>query len=314
MKNFENMDFNNRKERMNSPTSREVLKLLGLEEHELYSNSMKEFLYMYPDLRSLEKEIQENRFNHFEEKRIEKIKMAVEKRQELLSQKSSSKSKENSTHLSIGQTAIKDEQKRLERIKNKQIWELQTMIDFEFAMEETKRRNEEKMRLQKEKEEKMKQEKIQKSLEISKRRNMKEMLKEQRLKQEAELENKKLKEKEVEEERKREEETQRKELELKENRKRILEQQKREEQFRKQIEEIFENQQKELDQKQKILIEKEDKRRKNLEEQRQLKILRILKNSEKNKGRINQTLQNNESKLQQQREVSNYTKNFKCIV
>jgi hypothetical protein len=305
------MDFNNRKERLNSPTSREVLKLLGLEESELYSRSMKEFLYMHPDVRGMEKEIQENRYKHFEEKRSEKIKMAVEKRQELISQISSPKSKENSTHFSIGSTAIKDEQKRFERIKNKQIWELQTMIDFEFAMEETKRKNEEKMKLQREKEEKLKQEKIQKSQELSKKRQMKEMLKEQKLKQEAQEEMKKLKIIEEEEQRKRQEETKRKELENRENRKRILEQQKKEEEFRKQIEQIFENQQKELDHKQKILLEKEEKRKKNLEEQRQSKLLRVINNSEKNKGRINQTLQNNEHKLQQQREVSSININYK---
>lgn len=39
---------------------------------------------MHPELKTLEKELQNSRFNHQEEKRLNKIQMAIDKRAELM--------------------------------------------------------------------------------------------------------------------------------------------------------------------------------------------------------------------------------------
>ena len=275
---------------------------------------------MHPEIKPLDKDLQNNRYTHNEEKRMDKIKMITEKRAELIkngfntkSQMSQGLPKEKSNVLdeshsliNPSSTAIKEEQKRLERLKNKQIWELQNMIDFEFMMEETRRKNEEKLKLQKEKEEKIKIEKLQRTEEISKKRQMKEIEREKRLKEENEYQNKLMKEREEMEIKKRAEEMRRKENEEKEQRKKHTEQQKKDEEFRKQIEAIFESQQQELYLKQKEILDKEEVRKRNLEAAKQEKLLKAVKNSEKNKLKIDKTLNNNEEKLRKQREVRNF--------
>ncbi len=89
---------------------------------------------MHPEVKVLDKELQEGRYKHQEEKRIDRIKMAVEKRKEIMNESitKTSRSKnldESSSLINPSSTAIKEEQKRLERLKNKQIWELQAMIN-----------------------------------------------------------------------------------------------------------------------------------------------------------------------------------------
>ena len=284
--------------------------MLGIEDHKLYYKSYKEFMYMHPDLKTLEKELQDNRYKHNEEKRADRIKMATEKRAELIKNGSLGISKEKTktldeSHslLNPSSTAIREEQKRLERLKNKQIWELQNMIDFEFMMEETRRKNEEKLRLQREKEEKVKTEKLQKTAEISKKRLMKEMERDKRLKEENEEQSKRMKEREEQENKKRAEEMRRRETEEKEQHKRQIEAKKKEDEFRKQIESIFEGQQQELVMKQKELLEKEEIRKRNLEASRHEKLLKAMKNSEKSKFKIDKTLNKNEEKMRKHKEV-----------
>jgi trichohyalin len=270
---------------------------------------------MHPDLKLLDKELQDNRYKHQEDKRNNRISMAKERRAELIqnnfspnspTKKVNSKNLEGDsvTLLNPGSTAIREEQKRLERLKSKQIWELQNLIDFEFTMEETRRKNEEKLRYQKEKEEKLKMDKHKKAMELSHKREMKEKEREKKLKEESEEALKKQREFADLEAKKRAEEHKRKEIEDKEHRKNQIEQKKKDEEFRRGVEAIFDQQQKELKEKQRELDEKEEIRKKNLEMVRNEKLTKAIKNSEKNKLKITKTLANNDDKMREQKEVN----------
>jgi hypothetical protein len=50
----------------------------------LYKISFKEFLNNNPDIRVMEPDIQENRYQHYENKRNEKISKAIERRKEMI--------------------------------------------------------------------------------------------------------------------------------------------------------------------------------------------------------------------------------------
>lgn len=87
---------------------------------------------MHPELKTLDKQLLDNRYKHHEEKRLNKIKLVQEKRRDIINTKpidSQSKVLNSTLHdnsKSIGlidptSTAIRDEQKRLERLKNKQV-------------------------------------------------------------------------------------------------------------------------------------------------------------------------------------------------
>ncbi len=81
---MENLDYANKKERINSPRSLEALNLLGIEPQKLYYTTFKEFFENHPELKVLDKYLQEYRYQHHEEKRLNRIKMATEKRSELI--------------------------------------------------------------------------------------------------------------------------------------------------------------------------------------------------------------------------------------
>lgn len=83
-KTLENLDYANQKERINSPRSLEALNLLGIEPQKLYYMTFKDYLEKHPELKALEKHLQEFRYQHQEDKRLSRIKMATEKREQLI--------------------------------------------------------------------------------------------------------------------------------------------------------------------------------------------------------------------------------------
>jgi len=103
---------------------------------ELYFVSYKDFVKNNPNFVGIEKELREIRYEHFEEKRKDKIRIAKEERKVLLENPALSlESKMGSTikfntsiHAQESQlskredsTALKMEQDRLEKIKRKQV-------------------------------------------------------------------------------------------------------------------------------------------------------------------------------------------------
>lgn len=69
---------------MYSPRSLESLRSLGLDDKKLYKISFKEFLNINPDIRVMESDIQEKRYQHYENKRLDKIAKAIERRKEII--------------------------------------------------------------------------------------------------------------------------------------------------------------------------------------------------------------------------------------
>ena len=68
----------------NSPNSLEALATLGIEEERLYYLSFDEFLQIHPELKNVQRDLQERRYNHFEEKRKKFIDEAQKKRKEII--------------------------------------------------------------------------------------------------------------------------------------------------------------------------------------------------------------------------------------
>ena len=261
-----------------------VLEELGLEENKLYKISKKEYLTNHPELNQEKSEIVDKRYDHYEERRQEAIKQAREIRAKILKEEEDQKdgsnfnktSKYSSTGFKGNKTEgnneamqsgmIKKELEKLEMIKKQQLGEIKNLIDYEYALNETRKKNEQKEKEKNEKEEKMRKEK-----------QRQQKLKEIRLKEQEEERLAKLKKEEEEAirkyneiERKKMEEERQEELKQKaiqkERQKRQEEAKKASEEVRKKVEKFQEELQNKLKKQQEDLEEKELKRIKNMEE------------------------------------------------
>ena len=121
---------------------------LGIEEERLYYVSFDEFLQTHPELKNVQKDLQERRYNHFEEKRKKFLEEAQKKRKQIMENKKNNKKLLKSTSaayiLEQGSTMLKEEREKLKYLKNQQISELKNIIEYEFKLEEIKKKNEEK--------------------------------------------------------------------------------------------------------------------------------------------------------------------------
>merc|ERR1712151_208962 len=127
---LENTDFTNRNIRLNSPRSIEALRSLGYEPEKLYKISLREFLKNYPDVRNMHPEIQMKRYNHKEELKRTKIKEAIERRKDIIENPSKVYPKAKIFDSKFAKTKVDDE-KKLEKMKNKGLQQLQSLIDKE---------------------------------------------------------------------------------------------------------------------------------------------------------------------------------------
>ena len=186
-----NCDFNKKKSRLNSPHSLIACKLIGVTEEDLIFQTLDEYIKNNVECQYLEKELQEERYNHFEKNRKELIEQAKNQREFLI--KGEEESKKNNNNISntttnmynssgtIGNThnrtfkknssygtldtygesstAIKLERERLRRLREKEELNVKLQIDYECMREENRRKNLEKMRQKEEKEEKRRLEK-----------------------------------------------------------------------------------------------------------------------------------------------------------
>lgn len=62
----------------------EALKTLGFDVNKLYKMSLKEYINQNPDIRALGMDIQQRRYSHHEDKRLEKINRAIERRRQII--------------------------------------------------------------------------------------------------------------------------------------------------------------------------------------------------------------------------------------
>ena len=115
---LETVDFKNKKIRINSPKSKQALLSLGLSENELYEISMKEYIENHPELKKASSEVQEKRYNHYEQRRIKSINEAKEMRQQLYEEEQSSKenNKEKEDIKGTQEEIIKKELEKLEPV------------------------------------------------------------------------------------------------------------------------------------------------------------------------------------------------------
>ena len=92
---LENCDFNKKKMRINSPYSLMACELIGIEQEDLFFLSRDEYLKKNQDCQNLNKELQEERYNHFNSRRRKLIEDAKKKREELLEAKNHIKNRTN---------------------------------------------------------------------------------------------------------------------------------------------------------------------------------------------------------------------------
>ena len=187
--NLSNTDFNNKANRIQSPRSKIVLKLLGLEENKLYKLSKKEYLEQHKELKSQKVEYQDKMYDHYEKRRQDNIKLAIKKYKDVLKIENkstkSSKGFDNDDNLKENET-IQKELEQLELYKKHQLDEIKNMIDYEFKLNETRKKNEKRDKENKEKGEQKKLEKM--KLQKLKEKLIKEKEEEKREKQKKEEE------------------------------------------------------------------------------------------------------------------------------
>ena len=78
------MDFTNWKQRLNSPRSVEACRRIGVEPRELLYMDLQNFKNVNPEVRSLNRELQNLRFEHYEKLRLETIKVVAEERRKII--------------------------------------------------------------------------------------------------------------------------------------------------------------------------------------------------------------------------------------
>ena len=93
--NLEEVDFTNPEQKIKSPRSLNIISSLGLKPKDLYQISFQEFLNNNPDLKKLGKEIQNQRYQFYNQERENNINRCIEQRQELIKLTKKNKQKQN---------------------------------------------------------------------------------------------------------------------------------------------------------------------------------------------------------------------------
>ena len=187
---LENCDFSKKKTRLNSPHSLMACHLIGVTEEDLIYLTLEEYIKKNIECQYLEKELQEERYNHFEKNRKELIELVKNQREHLIKEEENKNDginfnttnnynsttignthtrtiKKNSSYGTLdtygeSSTAIKLERERLRKLKEKQELNVKLQIDYECMREENRRRNMEKMKKKEEKEKKKERKKKEK--------------------------------------------------------------------------------------------------------------------------------------------------------
>lgn len=118
---------------------------------------MKEYIDTHPELKKASTEVQEKRYNHYEQRRIKSINEAKEMRQQLYEDeqsKAENKNQEKEDKQGTQEEIIKKELEKLELIKKQQIGEIKNMIEYEYNQKEAYKKNKQKKKEREEKEQK----------------------------------------------------------------------------------------------------------------------------------------------------------------
>ena len=174
-----NCNYMQKKVRINSPNSLLAIHLIGATLDDLRYLTFDEYIKNNPDIQYLEKELQEERYNHYERNRLDLIKEAKQIREDLQEEKNFQSSpqnninslfispkaknrntrnnfstiKKNSSALDINpsmklqqSTAIILEREKLQKLIEKQETKVKLQIDYECMIEENRRKKLEKKR------------------------------------------------------------------------------------------------------------------------------------------------------------------------
>jgi hypothetical protein len=185
------VDFTNKKIRLNSPRSKNALLSLGLDENQLYEISKKEYIDSHPELKQASEEVQDKRYEHFNNRRLKSIEEAKKIREDIINELDRNNNKEDQEE-QVGQSTqeelIKKELEKLELIKKQQIGEIKNMIEYEYNQKEAYKKNKQKEKEREEKELKKKEErqKIEKERELKKKEELEKKI-ELKKKEEEEL-------------------------------------------------------------------------------------------------------------------------------
>ena len=79
---LEEVDFTNPEQKIKSPRSLNIISSLGLKPKDLYQISFQDFLKNNPELKKMGKEIQNQRYNFFNEERKNNINRCIQQRKE----------------------------------------------------------------------------------------------------------------------------------------------------------------------------------------------------------------------------------------
>lgn len=274
---------------------------LGLTPENLFFISIDEYIAKNPELRGISPDLQERRYKHYDEKRRNRIETAIEKRRELIEFENKNKKmiKSSSANyiLEQGSTMLNNERQKLELLKNQQISELKNIIEFEFKLENVRKRNLEKQKMQEQKEEEQKQLRAKQQREKELMQKILEKKKEEKLQEEYLNMLKKEKERQIEERKKFLEEQKKLKEAEKEREKKQKEQARKAEKFKEKIENIREQQNQRIQEKIKELKLKELQQKKNLAELRREREMETRNRQKKTEEKIQKALSRNDNNM-----------------
>ena len=91
---LENFNYESKKQRLNSPFSLKACKLQGVTEEDLYKITLEDYIQLYPESKKLPKELQQERYDNYEENRTKTIDILKETRNNLIEENEKQQEKE----------------------------------------------------------------------------------------------------------------------------------------------------------------------------------------------------------------------------
>ena len=135
-------EFLEKKQRLSSPRSIEACRLIGITPNELYPITLDEYINKHPDIKYIKQNLQEQRFNNFDKIRKENLEAAQSKRKEIIENEGNKSNQSKSQNKMNNSTAVKIQQEKAEKMKQKQINNLKLKIDYEYKMATLRKQNE----------------------------------------------------------------------------------------------------------------------------------------------------------------------------
>ena len=179
---LENFNFELKTQRLNSPFSIKACKLQGVTENDLYQITLEDYIQLHTESKNLPKELQQERYDNYEENRKALIEELKETRNKLIKESEKQKEKEkekeekekenqenqeeendeeiNNKSLNKDEVVIKnkDNLKKYKKLKEDMELTIKVQIDRLFEKEKKRKKNNEKNKKDEDYEDKMKKE------------------------------------------------------------------------------------------------------------------------------------------------------------